>query len=156
MNNVPTYLKKKFKTTTNVVTLTLGSRPRQGLAKGWDKRETREAHLIFQGVQESVRKWTLTLPRQLSLGELESQKTFEYLRNIYRGQNSSLWRLLYIIRKLLKHRCLKWAHITHLDILNTSYGQKKSQESNWQFDSRPLKVGNRPNFLACRWRATYH
>jgi hypothetical protein len=24
-----------------------------------------------------------------------------------------------------------------------------------QFDSRPLKVWNRPNFLACRWRATY-
>jgi len=25
-----------------------------------------------------------------------------------------------------------------------SYGQKKGRESNWQFDSRPLKVGNRP------------
>jgi hypothetical protein len=25
-----------------------------------------------------------------------------------------------------------------------SYGQKKGQESNWQFDSRPLKVGNQP------------
>jgi hypothetical protein len=22
----------------------------------------------------------------------------------------------YIIRKILKHRCLKWAHMTHLDI----------------------------------------
>jgi hypothetical protein len=32
---------------------------------------------------------------------------------------------------------------------------KKGQESNHQFDSRPLKVRNRPNFLACRWRATY-
>jgi hypothetical protein len=29
-----------------VATLTLGSRPRQGLAKGWDKRETQEAHFI--------------------------------------------------------------------------------------------------------------
>jgi hypothetical protein len=34
--------------------------------------------------------------------------------------------------------------MTHLDIRNTSYGQKKGQESNWQFDSRPLKVGIRP------------
>jgi len=25
---------------------------------------------------------------------------------------------------------------------------KERQESNWQFDSRPLKVGNRPDFLA--------
>jgi hypothetical protein len=45
--------------------------------------------------------------------------------------------------------------MTDLDIWNTSYGQKKGRESNWQFDSRPLKVGNRPNYLAYRWRATY-
>jgi hypothetical protein len=32
----------------------------------------------------------------------------------------------------------------HLDIFSPSYGQKKGWESNWQFDSRPLKVGNRP------------
>jgi hypothetical protein len=37
--------------------------------------------------------------------------------------------------------------MTHLDISNTSYGQKKGRESNWQFDSRPLKVKNRPEFL---------
>jgi hypothetical protein len=58
--------------------------------------------------------------------------------------------------KLFKRKCLKWARITHLDIWNTSYGQKKGWESNWQFDSRPLKVKNRPDFLACRGRATYH
>ncbi len=28
--------------------------------------------------------------------------------------------------------------------------QKKGRESNWQFDFRPLKVRNHPNFLACR------
>ncbi len=55
----------------------------------------------------------------------------------------------------MKRKCLKWARMTHLDTLNTSYGQKKGRESNWQFDSRPLKVKNRPNFLVCRWRATY-
>jgi len=27
---------------------------------------------------------------------------------------------------------------------SAGYGQKKGRESNWQFDSRPLKVGNRP------------
>jgi hypothetical protein len=50
---------------------------------------------------------------------------------------------LYTVGKLLKRRCLKWARIAHLDILKESYGQKKGRESNWQFDSRPLKVGNR-------------
>ncbi len=39
--------------------------------------------------------------------------------------------------------------MSHLDIYNTSYGQKKGQELNWQFDSRPLKVGNRPDPNAC-------
>jgi hypothetical protein len=33
--------------------------------------------------------------------------------------------VLYIIEKLLKRRCLKWARIVHLDIWNTSYDQKK-------------------------------
>jgi hypothetical protein len=64
--------------------------------------------------------------------------------------------VFYTIGKLLKRRCLKWVRITHLDIWNTSYGQKKGRESNWQFDSRPLKVGNRHDFFECRWRAIYH
>jgi hypothetical protein len=46
--------------------------------------------------------------------------------------------------KVLKCRCPKWPRMCHLDICSPSYGQKKGQESNWQFDSRPLKVGNRP------------
>jgi len=46
--------------------------------------------------------------------------------------------------------------MTHLDISNTSYGQKKGWESNWQFNSQPLKFKNRPNFVVCRWRVTYH
>jgi hypothetical protein len=28
----------------------------------------------------------------------------------------------YTIGKLLRHRCLKWAHMIHLSIYNTSYG----------------------------------
>jgi hypothetical protein len=40
--------------------------------------------------------------------------------------------------------------VSHLDICNPSYGQKKGWESNWQFDSRPLKVGNRPDSYV-RW-----
>jgi len=38
----------------------------------------------------------------------------------------------------------KMSRIAHSDICNTSYGQKKGRESNCQFDSQPLKVGNRP------------
>jgi hypothetical protein len=128
----------------------------KGLARGRNKWETRETHLILPGVQESVREWTLTLPRQLPLGELESRWTPEFSWNDFRGQNPLVYKNIYIIEKLLKRRRLKWARITHLDIWNTSYDQKKGRESNWQFDSQPLKVGNRFNFRACKWRATYY
>jgi hypothetical protein len=33
-----------------------------------------------------------------------------------RGQNPLVWKIIYIIENLLKHRCLKWARMTHLDI----------------------------------------
>jgi hypothetical protein len=81
--------------------------------------------------------------------------TLESSNRNFKGQNPSIWRVFYIIEKLLKLRCLKWACITHLDIWNTSYDQKKGHGSNWQFDSRPLKVKKRFDFLACRQRATY-
>ncbi len=55
----------------------------------------------------------------------------------------------------MERRCLKWVRMTHLNISNTSYGQKKGWESNWQFDSQPLKVDNCPDFLVCRWHTTY-
>ncbi len=44
----------------------------------------------------------------------------------------------------VKRTYRKWPRIGHLNICSPSYGQKKGRESNWQFDSRPLKVGNRP------------
>jgi hypothetical protein len=43
-----------------------------------------------------------------------------------------------------------------LYICSTSYGWKKGRESNWQFDSQPLKVENRLDPDACRRSATHH
>jgi len=79
-----------------------------------------------------------------------------FKENDCRGQNIMDWNFFYIIEKLLKCKCLKWVRMIHLDIWNTSYGQKKSRESNWQFDSWPLKVKNRPDFLTCKKHATRH
>jgi hypothetical protein len=45
--------------------------------------------------------------------------------------------------------------------LQPSYRQKKGRESNWQFDSRPLKVGNRhvpdvrSKSATWRWKALF-
>ncbi len=108
--------------------------------KGVGQEEARE----FKEVRGSVREWILTLPRQLPLWEKESRWTPETSEGELKGQISVDCCAFYIIGKLLKLRCLKWARIAHLDIWNISYGQKKGRESNWQFDFRPLKVGNQP------------
>jgi len=83
----------------------------------------------------------LTPPKS---GKMESSGTPKNLEDDLRGQISLPWRVLYINGKLLKRRCPKWPRISHLNICSPSYGQKKGRESNCQFDSRPLKVGNRP------------
>jgi hypothetical protein len=64
------------------------------------------------------------------------------------------------LRRSLYHwkvicRCRKWARMSHLNICNISYAKKKGRESNYQFDSRPLKVRNRPDPGACRWSAAH-
>jgi hypothetical protein len=55
-----------------------------------------------------------------------------------------------------KCKCPKWPRMSHLDICSPSYGQKKGRESNWQFDSRHLKVRNQPLPDVCRWSAIGH
>jgi hypothetical protein len=39
--------------------------------------------------------------------------------------------------------------------LKHNLSQKKGRESNWQFDSPSLKVGNRPDLFVCKRHATY-
>jgi hypothetical protein len=83
-------------------------------------------------------------PNTPKVGDLESSGTPECLKFDSKAQNSSHWGVLGFIEKVLKRRYRKWPRIGRLDICSPSYGQKKGRESNWQFDSRPLKVGNRP------------
>jgi hypothetical protein len=106
-------------------------------------------------VLESVREWTLPFPSELPFWELESRWTFESSKSDFRGQNPLDFRVFYNIGNFLELTCLKWACMTHLDIWNTIYGQKKGRESNWQFDSQPLKVRNQLDLLMCRWHTRY-
>jgi hypothetical protein len=85
--------------------------------------------------------WSPTLGK---CEDLESSGTPECSELDNKAQNNSHWGVLGVIEKLLKRRYRKWPRIGHLDICRLSYGQKKGRESNWQFDSRPLKVGNPP------------
>jgi hypothetical protein len=89
-------------------------------------------------------------------GKLESSETPKNSERDFRGQISSNLNVPNVIEKVLKCRCPKWPRMSHLDICSPSYEQKKGRESNWQFDSQPLKVGNRhvPNVHSgsARWR----
>jgi hypothetical protein len=60
-----------------------------------------------------------------------------------KGKNTSHWGVLGVIEKVLKRRYRKCPRIGNSDICSPSYGQNKGRESNCQFDSRPLNVGNR-------------
>jgi hypothetical protein len=85
--------------------------------------------------------WSPTLGKSK---DLESSGTPECLKLDSKAQNTSHWCVLGVIGKVLKRRYIKWPRIGHLNICSPSYGQKKGRESNCQFDSRPLKVGDRP------------
>jgi hypothetical protein len=137
-----------------VATLALGSRPRQEVAKlGQEGDSGVTSHAL--GSVRGLKEWTFTLQVSSHYGSWSPKWTLESSERDLRGQNPLVGKVIYIIGNLLKRRCLKWARITHLDIWNLSYDQKKGKKSNWQFDSRSLKVKNRPNFLAYGWRAAY-
>ncbi len=89
-------------------------------------------------------------------GNLESSGTLATLELNCRGQNTSPWGVIYIFGKVLKCKCRKWTHMSHSNIYSISYGRKKGWESNCQFDSRSLKVGNRPDPSVCMWNVTHH
>jgi hypothetical protein len=98
-----------------------------------------------------VRGW---LPHSQN-GDLGVRWDSQNFRVNCRGQNTLHRGVFYIIGKLSKFRCRKWARMSHLDICSTSYDKKKGRGSNCQFDSQPLKVRNRPNLGVWRWNATH-
>jgi hypothetical protein len=97
--------------------------------------------------------WSPTLGK---VGDLESSGTPECLEFDSKRWNNSHWGVLGVIRKVLKRRYRKWPRVGNSDIFSPSYGQKKGRESNWQFDSRPLKFGNQclpdVRFECATWR----
>jgi hypothetical protein len=97
--------------------------------------------LLLQPYFGQVWGWSPTFGKSV---DLESSGTPECLELDSKAQNTSHWSVLGVVGKVLKRRYRKWPRIGHLDICRPSYGQNRGRESNWQFDSRPLKVGNQP------------
>jgi hypothetical protein len=103
------------------------------------KRETWESLHMLPGVQRVWGNEPSHSEVNSHVGSWSPELSPDFSKRNFRRQNSSPWNVIYIIENILKLICLKWACIAHLDIYNTSYGQKKDRESDWQFDSRPLK-----------------
>ncbi len=124
---------------------------------GWFCKK-HEKHLMVNGcshINKNHNKCNVCVATPL-LEECEDDThTPKTLKFDCKGQNTLPWGVPYIIGKLWKCRCRKWSCMSHLDICNASYGKKKGQESNWRFDSQPLKVGNQPDPGVCRWSATH-
>jgi hypothetical protein len=117
-------------TTTSLITLTLGSRPRQGVTRLWAKMKTQESHHMLLGVQ---RVWG-NEPSHSQVNSHCRSWSFKWIpessKHNFRGRNPLAWRFFYITEKILMRRGLNWSCIFHLDIWNTSYDQKKGRESN--------------------------
>jgi hypothetical protein len=114
-----------------VVILALGSQSKQGVARLWAKRETRESLHMFPGVQRVWGNEPSHSQVNSHVGSWSPKWTLESLEHDCRDQNPSTRRVLYIIEKKLKFRCLKWARIAHLNIWNTNYDQKKVRLLVW-------------------------
>jgi hypothetical protein len=109
-------------------------------------------------------------------GSWSPKWTPELLKYDYRGQNPLAWRGYYIIGKLLKHRCLKWARIVFWHLKHKLWRKErsrvkltiwlpttKSQESTWfprmqvaydiplESSWRGLQLCFKPH---CNWRST--
>jgi hypothetical protein len=116
---------------TYVATPTLGSWPRQGVTRLRAKRETRESHHMLPGVQKVWGNEPSHSQGNSHVGSWSPKWILKPSERDCKGKKPFPYRVLYNLRKLLKLKCLKWVRIVLLDIWDTSYGQKKGQESNY-------------------------
>jgi hypothetical protein len=103
-----------------------------------------------------VREWTLTLPREFPLWELEPRWTLKSSKSNYRGQNSLEWSVSYIIGKLLECRCLKWVCMTHLESETQVIPKRRAKNqigsltlNHWKLGIDPISlcVGDMPHIV---------
>jgi hypothetical protein len=80
------------------------------------KRETRESLHMLSGVQRMWGNEPSHSQVNSHVGSWTPKWTPKSSEHDYRGQNLLPWKVIYIIGKLLKIKCLKWARIAHLDI----------------------------------------
>jgi len=109
-------------------------------------------------VKESVREWTLTLPKELPFWELESRWISECVESDCKGQNPKAQGVLYIIGKLLMRATTLFQTSSQSEVCTQSYGAPKLRESQlWQFRNSHLGVpGQNAIWMWASWRGTVY
>jgi hypothetical protein len=97
----------------------------KGGLQGCEPRRRPGSHLTCSRECKECEGRNPHTPKWVPCWELKSQWTSKSSEHNCMGQSPLAWKVIYIIGKLLKRRCLKWAFIAHLDIWNTSYDNKK-------------------------------
>jgi hypothetical protein len=141
-----------------VATLALSSRPRQGVTRLWAKWETWEHSTCSreckecEGMNPHTPKWT----PMLGVGV---PKGLPNLQSAIAGVKSPCLKKVFISLKrswsVDVQNGLAWAIWTSVKQVMGKRKAKSQIGSLRENDSRPLKVGNRPDLLGCRRRATY-
>jgi hypothetical protein len=78
---------------------------------------------------------------------MESQWTPEISESDFKDQNSIACGILYVIGKLLEHKCLKWAHIVHLESETQVMAKRKARNQTTNLTPDQKKSGIDPIYL---------
>jgi hypothetical protein len=108
--------------TIHIMTLALGSWPRQGAWKGAGRECNPRVTFTLLGVRENVMEWTHTPKWTPTLGVGIPMDSWIFTEQFDASKFIGL-KIPYTIEKLFRRRCLKWDHIIHLSTKNISYGQ---------------------------------
>jgi hypothetical protein len=132
---------------TTAATLALGLWPRQGFARLQVKKEA-GSHTTYSWECEKVWRNEPSHPKGVPLWGVGVPMDSWIFRGRFQGSKlnglrNSLyqWKALGTYISKMGSHC-PFGHLKH------NLWPKKGRESNWQFDSRPLKVRNWPNFHA--------
>jgi hypothetical protein len=104
------------------------------------------ATLLWESVRMKLTlpKWGLGSPSGLS-------KVYSSIARVKTPHIGAFFISLEKYRSVDVENGLSWAIWTSEALVMV----KRKAESNWQFDSQPLKVGNRPDLDACKWSGTH-
>jgi hypothetical protein len=88
-------------------------------------------------------------------GNLESAGTPENSKLDCRGQNTLPWNVIISLERSWSVDVENGLACTILTSAAQVMVERRAGSQNWQFNSQPLKVGNRPNLGVRRWSATH-